>query len=871
MGRAESFPGRHGVHPMAGRRAELRVLLDGFDRATRRRGGVVLVTGESGIGKTRLLDEMAISAQNQGAVVMRGGASEADGMPPYLPFLEALGSYIRAAPKNRLMAQAAPVAHTLAMIFPELDDRLGELPGSGRDLPPEQARLRLFEAAGTFLAAIAAEQPVLLVLDDLQWADPATLDLLVYIASHRHDARMLIVAAHRDDDPESAAALARATLQLHRQRLLTAVQLGPLQVEDLAELAAARLQGAVDPELAKHLHTHSDGNPFFAEELLREWVDRGSVTQLGGNWSLSPDPDPGPDLPPGIIGVIRQRLTRLPQPVVDTLRAAAVVGRTFEIGLLSAVQGQDAALVEDYLSVAAERSLVRRENSQTFTFRHDRTRECLYAEVSELRRQRLHRAIGEALETAPDRMQADDVAALAFHFVRSGDRARGALYSQRAGEQALYTYAPAEAMAHFRTALALLDEDAPSRGELIRDLGEAALLSGDQPCAMAAYDEAQTWYERHGDPIGAAQAVHAQRLGHGKLSALPAARAEVERAMRMVEHNQTRRDAELGRAYAWRAIQHALQGEWRDVDLLIAVARPMTERLAGPQQLSFLRQLRGLVALRRGAWDQAIREFETAVMLSERSEPEFQEWRPALLGLLGLLALAQLGGGDPSQARRSLEEQERILNTQPGAAWPRAAAVTCAGLGWSLAGEVERCAAHYLELLSMQGELHWFLVDRVLGMVDLARGDWDSASAHLSMAVEVATHERLLPEWGSSLVGLAELELARGKKRGAARAEDLLLQAVGIFQGLGMTGELAAAESRLRSVHQMGPRFPGGLTAREVSVLRLVAAGKRNPEIARALFLSEKTVANHLTSIFTKLEVDNRAAAAAFGVRHELV
>ena len=854
---------------MAGRQAELRILLDRFERAAHRRGGVALVTGESGIGKTRLLDEMAAVTGNQGAVVLRGGASEADGMPPYLPFLEALGSYIREAPRNRLTAQVAAVAHTLAMIFPELEDRLGEIPPTGRDLPREQARLRLFEAVGAFLAAIADDRPVLLVLDDLQWADPATLDLLVHVASHRRDERLLILAAHRDDDPASAGALVRATLQLHRQRLLTAVPLGPLEVGELAELAAARLEGAIEPDLAEHLHSHSDGNPFFAEELLQEWVDRGSVTQSGGDWSLSPDPQTA--LPAGVIGVIRQRLTRLPQPVVDTLRAAAVVGRSFDIDLLSTVREQDLATIEDSLSLAAERRLVQRENPHTFTFCHDRTRECLYTEVSESRRERLHRAIGGALEASPDPSRHDDVAALAFHFVRSGDRAKAALYSGRAGEQALYTYAPAEAMVHFRNALALIDEDAPGRGELIRDLGEAALLAGDQSGAMAAYDEAQTWYELHGDAVGAAQAVHAQRLGHGKLSALPAARAEIMQAMGLVEHNQARRDADLGRAYAWRAIQHALQGEWRDVELLIAVARPMTERLAGAQQLSFLRQLRGLVALRRGAWDQAVRELETAVMLSGDTEPELQEWRPALLGLLGLLALAQLGVGDGSEARESLERQDRILAAQPAGGWPRAAAVTCAGLGWTLLGEVERCAVHYPELLSMQGELHWFLVDRVLGTVDLARGEWDAAAAHLSMAVEIATHERLLPERGSSLVGLAELELARGRKGGAARAEDLLQQAVGVFRALGMTAELEAAERQLQAVHQMGPRFPGGLTAREVSVLRLVAAGRRNPEIARDLALSDKTIANHLTSIFTKLEVDNRAAAAAFAVRHGLV
>jgi DNA-binding CsgD family transcriptional regulator len=204
-------------------------------------------------------------------------------------------------------------------------------------------------------------------------------------------------------------------------------------------------------------------------------------------------------------------------------------------------------------------------------------------------------------------------------------------------------------------------------------------------------------------------------------------------------------------------------------------------------------------------------------------------------------------------------------------AWPRDAPLTCASLGWSELGEVERSAAHYAELLPLQGELHWFLVDRVLGLIDLARGDWEAASAHLSMAVQTAERERLLPELGCALVGLAELELAQARRRSASRAEDLLQQALALFQQLGMRGDVVRAQRRLESVHHLGPLFPGGLTAREVSVLRLVATGKSNREIARDLALSDKTIANHLTSIFTKLEVDNRAAAAAFGVRHRLV
>lgn len=145
--------------PLIGRRREAALLWDQFEAATSGRASVVFVTGEPGIGKTRLLDEIAARAMAAGATVLRGGASDAEGMPPYLPFLEALGQYIQTAPLEQLRKQAGAAATILAGILPELPARLGELPPA-YPLPPEQARLRLYEAAGAFLAAIAAPHPL---------------------------------------------------------------------------------------------------------------------------------------------------------------------------------------------------------------------------------------------------------------------------------------------------------------------------------------------------------------------------------------------------------------------------------------------------------------------------------------------------------------------------------------------------------------------------------------------------------------------------------------------------------------------------------------------------------------------------------------
>src|SRR5438874_202999 len=250
--------------PLTGRHKELHQLWNLLEASMTGRTHVVFVSGEPGIGKSRLLQEMAIRAEEVGAIVLRGGASEAEGMPPYLPFLEALGGYIRATPPEQLRAQAGSMAPILTTILPELAVVLGNLPVS-YPLPADQARLRLYEAVGMFLASLTSAAPLVLLLDDLQWADPASLDLLRHVVRQQSTARLLILGAYRAGELASNLALERTLLDLNRARLLTSLTIGPLVEEEIAELAAARLGLPIDHEVARFLHMHSEGNPFFAE------------------------------------------------------------------------------------------------------------------------------------------------------------------------------------------------------------------------------------------------------------------------------------------------------------------------------------------------------------------------------------------------------------------------------------------------------------------------------------------------------------------------------------------------------------------------------------------------------------------------------
>src|SRR6266487_1569460 len=269
--------------PIVGRQRELTAVMTCYEAAKGGHARVALVTGDPGIGKTRLLDEIALRTAQDGAVVLRGAASEAEGMPPFLPFVEALGRHIRVTQEDQLCRQVAAAPEVLASLLPELAGCFRERPVP-LPFPPEQARLRLYEALGAFLAGIGAPHALVLTLDDLHWADTASLDLLCHLARSRSNAHLLVLGAYRESEIDGNPALARTLSELSRQRALTTVVVGPLSVAEVGTLAGSRLGNSLSPAVNGLLHAHSEGNPFFAEELLESWIESGALDQEYQQW-----------------------------------------------------------------------------------------------------------------------------------------------------------------------------------------------------------------------------------------------------------------------------------------------------------------------------------------------------------------------------------------------------------------------------------------------------------------------------------------------------------------------------------------------------------------------------------------------------------
>ena len=983
-------PGRAGAG-LVGRRRELALLREQFAAAARGQAVVTLVAGDPGIGKTRLLAALVARAAEAGARVLHGGASEAEGMPPYLPFLEALGTHIRTAAPEEVRAQAGALAPVLARILPELATKLGDLPAS-YPLPPEQARLRLYEAVGAFLAAIAATRPLVLLLDDLQWADAASLDLLGHVARTQPAARLLILGAYRAGEVAHNRALERILAELNRLRALTIVTAGPLSAAEIAALAAGVLGDPVDPAVERALYAQSEGNPFFAEELLRGWseagalerTDRGRIRATGASLPL----------PLGITGAVRQRLARLSPELLDLLRTAAIIGRVFDPPLLAEAADQEEEAAEERLLEGCRAGVIQplpaagggaREGC--FTFQHDTIRETLYAEVTAVRRRRLHGFIGRALERRSNPEGAQDLADLAFHFTRSGDRGRGADYARRAAEQALSAYALDEALTHYRTALDLLDVDDPGRGAVLLALGETAVRAGMLGEAVTALEAAPGPLSRSGDVVVAARAAHALGQARWRLDEHAAAQAAFEtalahlgerplpetvrvlvdlssllvlslgrqaegiahgrRALDLARHlgdprleaaasrsvgnllvrgndiaaglplleralalaeaaddpaeaaeccsclslacawkgevrrffDLTERRVEFARrahdlyqlrhAYSWSMARQIYEGNWAQVDEMLARAQAVVDQLAGPDPEAFLYNVRGGLAFSRGDYAAAEEWFTRSTAIFRRMGPGVLVW------FIGPLLLTQQTRGKRREALATLAEAEELVAANQAGTIATGDALVYLAMAAVALGDRSRAARYHPRLLPFAGLCIDVLVDRVLGELETLLGDRTAARAHLAAAEALARREHLKPELARTIEARANLQRAEGGRDAAALARGLLEQAHTIFVEFGMAGEARRVAARLddpaeRSKAGAHPAFPAGLSRREAEVLRLVADGKSNRRIAEDLFLSEKTVINHLTSIFAKTGADNRAAATAFAIRHGL-
>ena len=875
--RHEARIGRRGR--FVGRAEELGVLRTAIEAALDSRGGLVMVSGEPGIGKTRLVEEAGVYARLRGAQVLTGRCYETEPVLPLLPFAEAIRGYVVHEPPDDLLKELGDGASDVASLVSEVRQRLPDLPESTRP-DGDEARYHLFESVSTFLFNAAAVHPLVLVLDDLHWADGPSLRLLCHLARRLPASRLLVVGTYREVDITRGHPLTEALGELRRERGFEHLALAGLtqpEVHELVEALAERRLDESEETLSQAMWRETEGNPFFLEEVVRHLLQTGGAYWEAGKWVIDLASLDGFKLPEGIREVVGRRFSGLPPETREVLAKAAVIGRQFEVAVLGRMGGlDDDALLSAIEEAVDARLIVEVSGSQgqpAYAFAQPVVSQTLYEELSVPRRQRLHRDGAHAIETVHSGNLAPHLGALAHHYSRAGpgETSQAIECGIAAGEAALAAFSYEEAARQWRSVLHLLEATGATeaRAQLLGRLGDLLFTTGlDPDGSVECLEQALRLFEALGEEPLAAD-MHT-RIGRNLATFpatmdIPRARQHYDIAATILTRGPAR--STLGYVVFGLAAT-AIWAMRADAGLAQAEeALEIADRRGNDGLARNAIAVRGHHVVVSGRLADGFRGLETAWEAADRAEhlmPAFSaSWIAAYLSLdlrdprsalhwcrrelasartagslnprrtlLGELARAQALNGDLTEARRLAEEAGRVGYAAPLLAFFDGRFGDAADLWAEHIEESRRRANRLDEWAGCCG----------LAMVHCLDGDTPAAEARLEEALDIAL------EGGSVLHEFA------------ARAELALLQASD-----GRPDPATAHLNRCREIQAGGEDWQG--LAGRVELARAVVFGAdEERESAEAAYAQAVEVFRRLELPWDEAEALHRWGQLSFGV-----
>lgn len=979
-----------------GRAKELGTFQAAFERMLEGRRQIITLAGEPGIGKTRLAEAFAEEAEGRGTLVFWGRCYEEPGAPPYWPWVQVLRDMVSALSPGELRLMMADSASQIAVLVPEAGRAAAsphaeplpdEVPVSHEvpaELGPGRARFGMFDAIARFLLRTAEQVPLVLILDNVHWADGASLALLEFLNQALLRSRVLITCTYRDTEIARGGPLIATLGALSGGAVIERCRLGGLDRSAVALLARRMLGSPLQSKIVDTIDAQTDGNPLFVIELLKELVEE---QREAGTEPIAVR------IPDGVRETIGRRLNRLPDEVNEILRVASVLGRSFEARELAQVAGDEIEVVLGRLHVADAAGLLEcmDEVTQAYRFTHALIRETLYDEIATPERLQLHGRVAETLSESDSAQGRKRLTLIAHHYFESaatGHAARAADYAMRAGHEAMRMDAYEEAVVQYDNALNLMTlyelADFTARREASFWKSRALHCVGDVEGAVRVLiatisdgdniDDAEwlaellpQWVVMSSDRPQERQLPLLRRI----LESLPegdsASRAKALVATAFAERtlgsnariqDLVTESVEMARRLGdpivlcncLRSAFFALNGnpgtlesrlkygaEFLDCARDNSDARDNTEWLADAcyQQslnlseagridelvrlLGNYRNLKAsriglhlyrsglleiMVALLRGDYagleqrierlhtgggtsrseDAAgvcaaqmftlhrdrgtLRQFAGAIeqFLSMATE---RVWEPGLM-----LALVEVGNRE-----RAAKEFERLARDEfrsiPSDDMRLTSLIYCSETCVVL-GDAQRAQTLYDLLLPYAGTfanhptaVNFGSVHLYLGMLASSSTGIDAAREHFVQAIDANNSARAWPWLARSYYQFALAIKRAGDPSNQQEARQLLSEAEQIANSIGMTGLVANIDRELRD-RDTSATYPDALTAREVDVLRLLAIGRSNKDIAKVLSISLNTVATHVRNILTKTECANRTEAAAYALRHQL-
>jgi class 3 adenylate cyclase/tRNA A-37 threonylcarbamoyl transferase component Bud32 len=493
-----------------GRESELEQLRSGIDGAFSGRGRVLLVVGEPGIGKTRTAEELGTYASMRGAEVLWGRAYEGEGAPSYWSWIQVIRAHVQESDPSTLLSELGAGASAIADVVSEVRERLpGIQPAAA--LEAEESRFRLFDSVTSFLRNASQPRPLVLVLDDLHWADRSSLTLLQFLAREVSGSRILVIGTYRDVELRRTHPLAETLGELARVEGTERVLLRGLGEADVGRFLELSTGRPPPSSLVRAVYQETEGNPFFVHEVVRLLVSDGRLDhpEEVESWGLS--------IPQGIREVVGRRLNGLSEDCNAVLGIASAIGREFDLGVLERVSDLPAEHVLELLEEASSARVVEEMPGglDRHRFSHALVRETLYEELSTTRRLRLHRRIGDVLEERYAGQAGRHLAELAYHAVEGahagGDVEKAIDYATRAALRATALSAFEDAIPQYERALRALvlrePEDALRRCDLLIGLGQAQHFALGSDQAARTLESAVEIAREHSDPLRLARAA----------------------------------------------------------------------------------------------------------------------------------------------------------------------------------------------------------------------------------------------------------------------------------------------------------------------------------------------------------------------------
>jgi DNA-binding CsgD family transcriptional regulator len=954
-----------------GRDREMSELAGALDGASEGRGRLVTIVGDPGVGKTRLVQEFSEYAIKSQVQVVWGRCYEERGAPPYCPWRQAINAHSDLLDDDTLIArlgsggpEIAEIASSIANRFPSL-----EAPPT---LDPSHARFRLFESITALLKNASLDQPLLLILDDFQWADRPSLLMLEYLSKEIAGSQILVVVLYRDIELSRRDPFTSTLSELVKTPMFQRIRLRGLKRADVSHILENSAGVEPPDELVEAIYVQTEGNALFVTEIVRLLNQENALEPenlaVRQRWSVS--------IPEGVRVVVGARLDRLSESGSKIMTTAAIIGRDFDFDLLvnlSQSQGASVDELHEALDEGRAANLIEELPGPAigYRFTHSVIQQTLVDEHSTLGRMRVHALIAETILKLYETDLEAHAADLAYHLSEAGSQADSEELTRHAliaGEQALNSYAYEEAIVIFETALArkeasqvddqlallyhglgrsyaavldgpaakenltrafdiYVDSNQPDQaigvacspvsglqtgvkelvaramglaqpnsheaGHLLSHHGSHLGNAGDYEEAVRAFDEALSIAQREND-VELEMWTQA-RAGRMEIGAYNYERC-VERDGRAIELNRQIQDPRL-ESHAGMCLAYSLQGQGDlknargECESMLSVAEHARHR----QGIVTALEINALLQISEGDWDGARKFLDRSISLA-----------PNRVNGHAYRLLVEYSTGDSKQAEIHLERLLSIYDSAPGWHVPQfvlahigqitsqsqllKAAKQAAlkevsdnpqgesldarlTLGLVAIAEDDRASARelYSQLArfpeSMRS-LYFLTVSRVRGLLAGILEEIDQAAIHFEDAIEYSRRVGYWPELAWACTNYLELLLNRDAQGDHARASTLLDEALATAEKVDMSTlihRLTGHKERLEAQNSAEkPTYPDGLTDREVEVLRLIATGQSNQQIADELFLSRYTIIRHVANIFGKTGCANRVEATGY-------